>query len=375
MEAVGQLTGGIAHDFNNLLTAVGGNLELLRSVPDADRDALVGESLDAVHRASELIRRLLAFSRRQELRPELVGVAARLEGTLSLLERTLGAHIDLELDVRDPQACTLVDPVQLDSALLNLAINARDAMPEGGRLALAVDTVVVSDDDALDPPSGHFVRVSVVDTGSGIAPELLPHVIEPFFTTKAQGEGTGLGLSMVYGFARQSGGTARVESTPGRGTRVSLLLPRLAAPEAAAPGVAGAESASETGAPVDASVLVVEDEAAVRRVITAVLERIGARVTAVADGDAAVAAVEAGGRWDLVLSDVVLPGERSGVDVLRVCRAALPSARFALMSGYPRDHLASDDPWIQSLPLLAKPFRLEALEALVRERLSPDAGE
>ena len=372
MEAVGQLTGGIAHDFNNLLTTVAGNLQLLpmrRS--ELEDDPLLGEALAATRRAGDLVQRLLAFARRQELRPENVDVGDKLHGMAELLRRTLGAGIALDVTVSGRDVCARVDPAQFESALLNLALNARDAMPTGGSLTLAALTTTLIDHDDL--PDGRYVRVTVTDTGTGIDATLLSQVFEPFFSTKAPGQGSGLGLSMVYGFVRQSEGGVHIDSTPGRGTRVAMLLP--AAESAAAAGSAAAADlqvrrAERVGAGIrGARVLVVEDESSVRTVVCAALRQLGCSVEAVADGDAAVARLDAPEPPDLVISDVMLPGSVSGVDVVRRARVLLPERPCILMSGYAREHLTADADDVRGLPMLQKPFLLEELEAAVSQSL------
>ncbi|HSG89790.1 MAG TPA: ATP-binding protein [Pseudomonadales bacterium] len=367
MEAVGQLTGGIAHDFNNLLTAVAGNLELLGLRRAEFRDEpLVRHALDATRRAGDLVQHLLAFSRRQELRPVPVHVAAKIGEMAELLRRTLGAAIILDVDLPEDEVWADVDPVQLESALLNLALNARDAMAGGGRLGLAVSRVAVTDD--ADLPDGDYARVLVSDTGSGIDPDTLLHVFEPFFSTKAPGAGSGLGLSMVYGFVRQSEGAVRIASALGIGTRVTMYLPCAERP-ADAPAVA-AVGAPEAPPKRALRVLVVEDEASVRKVVRAALERIGWEVEAVADADAALQALETLDDLTLVLSDVVLPGPLSGVDVVRRARELMPGLPCILMSGYAREHITPDDDDIRSLPMLQKPFPLAELEKIVTDAVA-----
>lgn len=372
MEAVGQLTGGIAHDFNNLLTAVAGNLQLLpMRRPELESEPLLHDALAATRRAGDLVQRLLTFSRRQALRPESVDVGEKLHAMAELLRRTLGAAVALEVAVGGEDVCAEVDPVQLESALLNLALNARDAMPGGGTLRLAAEAVQLSDDPDL--PDGPHVRLTVSDTGTGIDPRILPQVFEPFFSTKAPGAGSGLGLSMVHGFVHQSGGLVRIDSAPGNGTRVEVLLPAASAADArpapirqsqrAAPGVRGA------------NILVVEDEPSVRTVVRAALQQLGCRVETADDGDAALLRLDGAKPLDLVISDVVLPGSVSGVEVVRRARALQPDRPCILMSGYAREHLTADADDVRELPMLQKPFMLEELEAAVGAALKSRGGD
>ena len=367
MEAVGQLTGGIAHDFNNLLTAVAGSLELLRvRRAELADERLVSEALTASRRAGDLVQRLLAFSRRQALRPEVVDVGAQLEDMAELLARTLGPKIELTVDVDRSRPRAHVDPAQLESAVLNLAINARDAMEGTGRLRLGAHAMHFEGPDPELAP-GDYVRVSVEDTGSGIPEDVLPHVFEPFFSTKADGQGSGLGLSMVYGFVRQSGGGLRLESREGEGTRMEMLLPR-AEDAAAVSASTGTHQAMALRA--DATVLVVEDEPSVLGVVREALELVGCNVLHSATGDEAVLELEKDTRIDLLLSDVVMPGTLSGVDVVRRGRELRPEMRCVLMSGYAREHLSDADD-LADVPMLAKPFRLEELIRLVTGVLGP----
>jgi CheY-like chemotaxis protein len=311
------------------------------------------------------VQRLLTFSRRQALRPESVDVGEKLHGMAELLRRTLGAAVVLEVAVSGEEVCAEVDPAQLESALLNLALNARDAMPGGGTLRLAAEAVRLRDD--ADLPDGPHVRLTVADTGTGIDPVILPQVFEPFFSTKAPGAGSGLGLSMVYGFVHQSGGLVRIDSTPGCGTRVEILLPAAApAGVAAAPALQSRRAAPGVRG---AQILVVEDEPSVRAVVCAALQQLGCEVEAVDDGDAALVRLGGSAQFDLVISDVVLPGSASGVDVVRRARALQPDRPCILMSGYAPEHLTADADDLRELPMLNKPFMLEELEAAVGKAL------
>ena len=368
MEAVGQLTGGIAHDFNNLLTAVAGSLELLRvRNPDLADTRLLTDALSASRRAGDLVQRLLAFSRRQALRPEVVDVGEKLGEMSELLRISLGVGVELEVHLPTWPVRALVDPAQLESAVLNLAINARDAMPAGGRLGLTVSRIHLN--DALrELLPGEYVSVVVEDSGTGIPPDVLPHVFEPFFSTKPDGAGSGLGLSMVFGFVRQSGGELRLESAPGKGTRIELLLPSAKGTTEHAP-VTGTHRA--IAVKTEARVLVVDDEPSVLAVVTEALELVGCEVVHASTAESALAVVDGGEPIDLVLSDVVLPGSRSGVDIVRRARALHPEMPCVLMSGFARDYLDDGVADLAEVPVLTKPFRLEELLRIVTGVLGP----
>ncbi|MEE4300210.1 MAG: ATP-binding protein [Pseudomonadales bacterium] len=378
MEAVGQLTGGVAHDFNNLLLVVAGNLELARDEGDAEeRRQLLDAALEASQRGAGLVQHLLAFSRRQVLRPEAVDLRARLESLITLLHTTLGERVDLRVELGNELHHPLVDVAQLESALLNLAINARDAMPKGGRLTVrAGNRRLVGGEHDLPP--GDYVEIRMEDSGVGMSPAVLERVFEPFFSTKPVGAGTGLGLSMVYGFVTQSRGAVDVRSTEGVGTTVTLLLP---VADGVADGIAEvrAEVRAEEPEQVERErrgerILMVEDEPAVRRAVMGGLEAAGYEVVPAEDGDAARALVDAGLVVDLVLSDVVLPGSRSGVDLIAELRRELPSLPCLLMSGYTDDHLSEAPPELEGVTLLQKPFRIRQLVAHVDALLEAQPG-
>jgi PAS domain S-box-containing protein len=356
MEAVGQLTGGVAHDFNNLLTAVIGSLEIIR------RDALnprvmrlADSALNAASRGAELTQQLLSFSRRQVLNPVVANVGALLAEMEILLRHAGGGVVDVAIDnAADLWPCEL-DTAQFQSAILNLLVNARDAMPEGGRLLIESRNVEV---DALPPgvelAAGAYVAVAVRDAGQGMTPEVVAHAFEPFYTTKDIGKGSGLGLSMVYGFAKQSGGGVNLESAPGAGTCVTLYLPRASQREVSAPDHPAAEHG--TGA-----ILVVDDDEQVRTVSIEMLLGLGYRVSAVCDGHEALALLRQQ-EFDLLFSDVVMPKGMSGLEVARQAQRLHPRLKVLLASGYP---LADGDR--DGFRLLAKPYRLGDLAAAVAE--------
>lgn len=361
MEAVGQLTGGIAHDFNNLLTAVIGNLELLqlRVGTDAEARRHAGAALRAAIRGASLTQRLLAFSRRQALAPEAVDVRSLIEGMMELMVRTLGAQIDIRISGEEGLWAAHVDPHQLESALLNLAINARDAMPRGGVLEFRLANVEGGRSSGED-----CVVIEVCDEGTGIDTDALPHVFEPFFTTKKQGEGSGLGLSVVYGFVQQSGGEVSIFSRTDEGTRVELRLPRSGESAFRRSGVDVLKDERTTGA----HIMVIEDDPAVRMVIVEALSSGGHRVTVVDTADAAVVH-EAVDDIDLVISDIVLPGQRTGLDAVAELMVRRPGLKVLLMTGYADDVLRRQGRDIGEIPLLHKPFTLAELHSRVTQLL------
>ena len=376
MEAVGQLTGGIAHDFNNLLTVILGNLELL-IIHAADQPKLlrhIDSAMTAAARGGALTQRLLAFSRRQSLHPRPIDVAGLLHGMEELLRRTLGEDICIDVSAERGLWKCMVDPHQLESAILNLALNARDAMPLGGNLSMTMSNCGGrSDVTPVQDGPNDYVRLRITDTGSGIAPDVLPHVFEPFFTTKGPGEGSGLGLSMVYGFINHSGGNVVLTSTVGVGTTAEILLPRAAADAELADCPADRESPAGQGQ----TILVIEDDPGVTTVITEGLNQLGFRVINVATGEEALAKLGDLGRVDLVLSDVVLPGGLSGLDVEEAIHELRPGVRFVFMSGYAQDEIARKGPrsgrGLPELDILRKPFQLTDLADRVIEALAADA--
>ncbi len=363
MEAVGQLTGGIAHDFNNLLGAVVGGFELISRKPgDPERVRRIAENgLAAAERGAKLTGQLLAFSRAQKL--DLRPIVARdvVAGMHDLLRTTLGPTVDLAVDLDGPLVAVLCDAVQLEMAVLNLAINARDAMPAGGALRIATRTCALDHDPEL--ASGEYVEIAVSDAGIGMAPDVLERAFDPFFTTKGVGKGTGLGLSQVYGIARQSGGGVRIESAVGRGTTVRILLPRTDAP--AARTIAAAAEAG-IAAPARHSVLLVDDDPDVRRMLADALESLGYRVTQAEDGEAGLARLDAA-RPDLVIVDFAMPG-MSGAEVAAAIRARRPELPIVFASGY-SDTAAIERALGPNAPLLRKPFRLDELQAALRTAL------
>ena len=368
MEAVGQLTGGLAHDFNNLLASISGSFDLLRrrlaQARYADLDRYIDIGRGATERAAALTHRLLAFSRRQTLDPKPTSANRLVQGMEELIRRTVGPEIRTVLELEDGLWPTLVDPHQLENALLNLCINARDAMPFGGHLLLKTANRVLTDAAAADAgmAAGDYVALEVTDSGSGMSAEVVRRVFEPFFTTKPLGMGTGLGLSMVYGFAKQSGGEVRIASEPGLGTSVCVHLPRHATDEL--PQAVRDTSAAPRGAQGE-TVLVVDDERAVRMLILDILQDQGYSVLAAADGDGAMAILRSDVRVDLLVTDVGLPGGMNGRQIADAARVDRPGLPVLFVTGYAEGAMAGEMP--PGMHLLAKPFSMDLLSARVRE--------
>ena len=370
MEAVGQLTGGIAHDFNNLLTIITGSVDIALRRLDNSADPRVGRALDnamrGADRAAALTQRLLAFSRRQPLDPRAIEVPRLLAGMSDLLTRTITEAVAIAIDAPDDVWTIEADPHQLENAILNLAVNGRDAMPSGGSLTIAARNrqISIGESGGNNPPPGDYVAITVTDSGVGMDPETLTKVFDPFFTTKEVGKGTGLGLSMVYGFAKQSGGTVVIDSTPGAGTVVTLLLARSAG-SAEAPVSMVRES--EPFGTASETILVVEDDDDVRAYTVATLRELGYRVVEAHNGESALALLDKQEQpIRLLITDVVMP-KMSGSELAAVARARQPDLRILYTSGYPRDAIMRDGRLDAGVDLLAKPFTLRTLAARVRE--------
>jgi PAS domain S-box-containing protein len=372
LESVGQLTGGIAHDFNNLLTVITGNLELIdMQLADGDMKTMLREAQEAADLGAKLTERLLAFARRSHLEPENLQINELVLNVTGMLRRTLGEQISLSTVLAHDLWTTRTDPSQVEAAIVNLAINARDAMPKGGKLVVETRNITIDKSMAAshsDLVPGDYVRVSVSDTGSGMTPEIRERAFEPFFTTKARGHGTGLGLSMVYGFAKQSGGQATIYSEPGHGTTINIYLPRVG--EA---GIPEEEAEVEPGVKAGRSetILVVEDDDRVRNLTINRLEKLGYRVHEAADGATAIKMIENGLSADLVFSDLVMPGGLNGHDVVRRVRELDPRIKVLLTSGYAEDLARTED--LGDTKLLRKPYRLGDLREAVKEALSGHA--
>jgi PAS domain S-box-containing protein len=367
MEAIGNLTGGMAHDFNNLLGVIIGNIDLLRErlADDAAADQLADEALSAALRGAELTQRLLAFARRQPLQPRLIQPNDLLAGIVKLLRRTLGEPIEIVLDLSPEVSPILVDPAQLESSITNLANNARDAMPKGGKLTVATANRHLDADYAASHAelrAGDYVLIEVSDSGAGIAADAIEHIFEPFFTTKEQGKGTGLGLSMVFGFVKQSGGHINVYSEVGVGTTFKLYLPQ-------AEAVAAADGDEELRAPVrrgDETVLVVEDNAGLRAVVMRQLTELGYTVLEAESGPAALAVLEAES-VDLLFTDVIMPGGLNGYELGGAARSRWPAIRVLLTSGFPEEKINGNAAAHWNMRLLIKPYRKDELARAVRD--------
>ncbi len=377
MQAIGQLTGGIAHDFNNLLTVILGNLELARIKLDPHHPVTpnIERSLWAAQRGGTLTSQLLAFARKQPLAPSPIDLAAHLPELVPLLRRTLGEHIDVRFVDSAGLWPAMADPAQLESAVLNLALNARDAMPGGGRLTIELANKVLDQQYARahsEVAAGDYVMVAVSDTGHGMAADVAARVFEPFFTTKTEGRGTGLGLAMVFGFVKQSGGHMKIYSEPSEGTAVKMYLPR---------AVGTAKPAGQrNGTPADlprgsATILVVEDEAGVREIAVAILSSLGYRVLEAADGDEGLLVFGAhAAEIDMLLTDVVLPGKVRGRELAERITAMRPEVRVLFMSGYTENSIVHHGRLDDGVHLLGKPFKREQLASKVAEVLGVQAG-
>jgi len=371
MEAVGQLTGGIAHDFNNLLTGIGGSLQLIQTRVTQGRtdeiDRYVTAAKGAAQRAAALTHRLLAFSRRQTLDPKPTGINRLVSGMEELVRRTVGPAVTVEVVAAVGLWNTLVDPHQLENALLNLCINGRDAMPGGGKLTIETANRWLDEREARirDVPPGQYVSLCVSDNGTGMTKDVMRRAFDPFFTTKPIGTGTGLGLSMIYGFVRQSGGLARIYSEVGQGTMVCLYLPRhfgeLADEEA---GSASAEIAPDG---VGETVLVVDDEPTVRMLVTEVLGELGYTTLEAEDGAAALAVLQSERRLDLLVTDVGLPGGMSGRQVAEAGRVTRPDLKVLFITGYAENAVFSHGHLAPGMHVLTKPFEIEVLAARIQE--------
>jgi two-component system NtrC family sensor kinase len=356
LEAIGQLTGGVAHDFNNLLMIVSGSVHRLRrDLTDAKHTRLLDMIANATERGESLTRQLLAFSRRQTLQPTAIDLTRRLPELKDMLSRSLRGDIEIRVVVPDRACVVKVDPSEFELALLNLAVNARDAMPSGGLLTITAKPVILRGKAAEEGLSGEFVAIRVADSGDGIAPDILPRVFEPFFTTKEVGKGTGLGLSQVYGFAKQSGGTATIASAAGRGTAITIFLPRTW--EMPAPSVGQSEVAD---APQRAgTVLLVEDNAEVADVARAYLEQLGYRVKQAVGAQAALDLLDREPDVDLVFSDILMPGGTNGFDLAHAIRKRFAHMPILLTTGFSS---SAQDAVRQGFEVLQKPYDIPALE-------------
>jgi PAS domain S-box-containing protein len=396
MEAIGQLTGGLAHDFNNLLTVIIGNLQLLdgRLAGDEKSEKRVSEAIVAARKGSDLTHQLLAFARKQELEPRDVGVNGLVQGMAPLVSRTIGENIELKVDCMDGDPHSLIDPSQLESAILNLAINARDAMGNSGRLTIETQPAYLDSEYAAKNPEvtpGQYVMVAVSDNGCGMSAELQEKIFQPFFTTKAPGSGTGLGLAMVYGFIKQSGGHISVYSEVGHGTSVKMYLPRrmrsadgVSAPKPEMTVFEGfaSQPRAELTAIVGAApepvalpvrrpkILVVEDQEAVRAVACGFLEDFGYDVIEAGDGFQALAQLQENDDIDLMFTDVVMPGGMNGFDLAQAAQSLKPLLKIVHTSGYPKGAMVhQDEPRFKNGFIIMKPYRREELNKIIKDAL------
>ncbi|MFK3691790.1 response regulator [Agrobacterium tumefaciens] len=370
MEALGNLTGGVAHDFNNLLQVVSGNLQLLAKDIDGNSRAeqRLQNALAGVARGAKLASQLLAFGRRQPLEPKVVNVRKLIQNMDDMLRRALGEEVELETVVSGGLWNTLIDPSQLENAILNLAINSRDAMEGRGRLTIETGNAVLDDDYALshdDVRPGQYVLVAVTDTGSGISPDIIEHVLEPFFSTKTDGKGSGLGLSMVYGFLKQSGGHLKIYSEVGHGTTMKLYMPRTMQAE---DSLSDQKAIPVTGG--TETVLVVEDDDGVRETSVALLTDLGYRVLKAHDAQSAFAIVSSGVQIDLLFTDVVMPGPMRSTELARKAKAQFPGIAVLFTSGYTENSIVHGGRLDAGVDLLSKPYTREALARKVRHVLN-----
>lgn len=378
MEALGQLTGGIAHDFNNLLLGINGALGLaerrLRQGRHDEVGRFIALAMNSANRATGLTHRLLAFARRQPLTPKPVRVGPLVASMQDMLRRTIGEAIELELILEEGDWPALCDANQLESAILNLSINARDAMPDGGKLTIATHSARISEADAVrqyNVKPGEYVCIAVSDTGVGMAPEVLSQVFEPFFTTKPLGQGTGLGLAMIYGFTRQSGGFVRIDSSPGHGTKVVLYLPRsYQEPEEA---IALADWTETHRAEEGRVVLVVEDDEAVRQLVVEVLHELGYRTLKAADGPTGLKILQSSAKLDLLITDIGLPG-LNGRQMVEAGKAQRPDLRVLYMTAYAQTPVSGKGWYRSGMEVIAKPFTMDDLALRIREVMSATDG-
>lgn len=366
MDALGRLTGGIAHDFNNLLAIILGSAEMLRERVEGDSEMteIADEAIGAVSHGAELVQRMLAFARMQHLEPTVVDLNERLPALTALLRRTLGERIAIRVQPAPDLWKAMVDPTQIDDALVNLSINSRDAMPEGGSLTIETGNAVLDEDYVAhhsEVSPGEYVMLAVSDTGTGMSPEVIARAFEPFFTTKPPGEGTGLGLSQVYGWVKQSGGHIKIYSERGHGTTIKLYLPRAAADAAAAPTADDGPAASSNG---NETILVVEDNPNVRRTLIRQLSDLGYASIEAEHGAQALEIVRTGAEFDLLLTDVVMPGGISGYDLAESVRELRPAQKILFTSGY--TELAAGGGRADRGPLLSKPYRKQELGRAIR---------
>lgn len=372
MEAIGNLTGGMAHDFNNLLSVMIGNLDLLmeKAEDKSEIKQLAQEALDSALRGADLTRRLLAFARQQPLQPQRVNVNQLIDSINKLLSRTLGENIRISLTLEPDIWSITIDQAQLEAALTNLATNARDAMPDGGQLLITTRNCHLDKDYVAQYPevaAGDYVAIEVSDTGAGIPADIINRIFEPFFTTKERGRGTGLGLAMVFGFMKQSGGHVSVYSEPGKGTTFRLYLPRVLG------DISGVDSTKMTNVKVSRGqevVLVVEDNESVRRIVVRQLNELGYSTLEAQDAESALKRLEGGEKIDLMFTDIVMPGRMNGIELAHKSLDRWPKLKVILTSGFPENKINGHGKHVTGgLRLLSKPYRKDDLARLIREVL------
>lgn len=376
MEAVGQLTGGIAHDFNNLLLVIAGNLELLEPhlTQDLSRE-LLKDAQDAAALGSKLTDQLLTFSRRQHLDPQVIQLNELVVSITDMLRRTLGQHITLSTSLARDLWPTRADPDQFQSAIVNMAVNSRDAMLRGGKLVVETRNIVLTSEHAdfqAELKPGEYVQLAISDTGAGMPPEIRDRVFEPFFTTKEKGRGTGLGLAMVYGFVKQTGGHVTIYSEPGLGTTINLYLPRAEAETSTA--VASTQK-NDADPQARETILVVEDDPRVRQLTIRRLTAIGYKVLEAGDGPTAIEILERGDPIDLIFTDLIMPGGLSGREVAVRARQLRPGIKVLLTSGYAEELVHGDDLQREQLKVLRKPYQQADLATALRDVLDDDGHQ
>jgi signal transduction histidine kinase/ActR/RegA family two-component response regulator len=369
LDAIGKLTGGIAHDFNNLLQVIGGNLQLLsKDVAGSERaEARLKHAMMGVARGTKLASQLLAFGRRQSLTPKVLNLAAVIRGMDDMLRRALGDAVEIETVLAGGLWNTFADPIQVETALLNLAINARDAMRGRGKLTIEVNNASLDEDYAarhIEAAPGQYVMIAVTDTGCGIPPEIVDKVFDPFFTTKPTGEGTGLGLSMVHGFVKQSGGHIKIYSEVGRGTTVRIYLPITRRLEDIT-----TEIAVESPRGGTERILVVEDDDEVRATTVDMLAELGYSVLKAKDAESALAVIQSGTAIDLLFTDVVMPGKLPTTELVRLAQQTLPTLAVLFTSGYADNAILHEGLVDEGTDILSKPFARDDLARKLRKLL------
>ena len=371
LDAIGQLTGGVAHDFNNLLTGISGSLEILQTRlargQFTDVDRFISAAQGASKRAAALTHRLLAFSRRQTLDPKPTNANRLIEGMEDLVRRTVGPSIEVETVLAEDLWITLCDASQLENSVLNLCINARDAMPDGGKLTIETANTSLDGRAAReqDMAAGQYVMVCVTDTGIGMAPDVIERAFDPFYTTKPMGQGTGLGLSMTYGFAKQSGGQVRIYSEVGKGTTMRIFLPRHAGEEDAESLPAQLTEAPRAQA--GETVLIVDDDEAVRMLVTEVLQELGYGAIEAADGTSGLNVLQSNARIDLLITDVGLPGGMNGRQIADAARVRRPGLKVLFITGYAENAVVRNGYLEAGMQIMIKPFTMEALAARIQD--------